>query len=355
MSEKIYALLLRLYPPAFRKRYEEETIQLLRDRLRDEPGYVHRLRLGFDLITDIIRSLPQAYSNSYADVRGTSPIAQQLPSVPMFQSLNNQPIRRGTFALAGALTLTLIIAFGYVMELPVPSPTYGSIGSKSPVESVLERLNRQAPLKSMGKVTTEVPHPQSAERGGTNRLMASARDSALPHDGSATSKTGGQILEPEKPIPNAMPIDPALSGFVSTPRSKMAAPQTIPQRQTGTTPGGVPTTVSSRPSVFIAPPAGISGRWIEYSVAGADSRFPGGLNLIQRDSVLGGFGGLDPNHQYPVIHGSVIGNSVKLELSDGRKSFLYNLRLEGEELRGTLVIRSGSETQRTTIRLRRVQ
>lgn len=146
MSEKVYAFLLRLYPPAFRRRYEQETIQLLRDRFRDEPGYFRRLRLGFDLIVDVVRSLPQAYGNSYAEVTAVHPVAYPLQGVPMFQSLRNEPIRRGTFVVAGTLTLTALIAFGYVMELPMPTRTDRSNGNKSPVESVLERLNRQAPL-----------------------------------------------------------------------------------------------------------------------------------------------------------------------------------------------------------------
>jgi hypothetical protein len=39
MSEKLYALLLRLYPSRFRRAYGDEAQQLVRDRLRDESGF----------------------------------------------------------------------------------------------------------------------------------------------------------------------------------------------------------------------------------------------------------------------------------------------------------------------------
>ena len=45
MSEKMYIRLIRLYPPSFRKEYEEEALQLVRDRLRDEAGFFKRVRL----------------------------------------------------------------------------------------------------------------------------------------------------------------------------------------------------------------------------------------------------------------------------------------------------------------------
>jgi len=50
MSEKIYACLLRLYPAKFRHAHGEEALQLFRDRLRDETGFIRRLRLWLDLL-----------------------------------------------------------------------------------------------------------------------------------------------------------------------------------------------------------------------------------------------------------------------------------------------------------------
>ena len=66
MSEKMYARLLRLYPSRFRKEYEEEALQLIRDRLCDETGLFKRARLWWDLVDGPLVGLPRAYQNSYA-------------------------------------------------------------------------------------------------------------------------------------------------------------------------------------------------------------------------------------------------------------------------------------------------
>ena len=49
MSEKIYTRLLRLYPSSFRRRYEGEALQLIRDRFRDETGFLKRARLWWEI------------------------------------------------------------------------------------------------------------------------------------------------------------------------------------------------------------------------------------------------------------------------------------------------------------------
>ena len=46
MSEKIYAWLLRLYPSHFRKDYGGEALQLLRDRARNEKGFLPTIWLA---------------------------------------------------------------------------------------------------------------------------------------------------------------------------------------------------------------------------------------------------------------------------------------------------------------------
>jgi uncharacterized protein (TIGR03435 family) len=61
MSEKLFRLLLRLYPPRFRDSYGDEALQLFRDRLRDESGPSAALRLWFDLVCDFIVTVPGQY------------------------------------------------------------------------------------------------------------------------------------------------------------------------------------------------------------------------------------------------------------------------------------------------------
>jgi hypothetical protein len=73
MFEKMYIRLLRLYPSRFRKEYGDEALQLIRDRLRDETGFLKRACLCWDLVADAFVSLPKEYRNSYA-LREAAPL-----------------------------------------------------------------------------------------------------------------------------------------------------------------------------------------------------------------------------------------------------------------------------------------
>src|ERR1700722_4152416 len=95
MSEKIYTRLLRLYPSRFRKEYEAEALQLIRDRLRDERGFFKRARLGWDLVTDVLAGLPSAYQNSYT-VTESVPFSFNAASIPSFKILDEEPLGRGS-------------------------------------------------------------------------------------------------------------------------------------------------------------------------------------------------------------------------------------------------------------------
>jgi len=54
MSERAYALLLRLYPRAFRDRYAQEMMRTFHDRLQHEPTF----RLWIDVLKDAVVSIP---------------------------------------------------------------------------------------------------------------------------------------------------------------------------------------------------------------------------------------------------------------------------------------------------------
>ena len=54
MSERVYVLLLRLYPRAFRERYAQEMMRTFRDRLHREPTF----RLWIDVMKDAVVSIP---------------------------------------------------------------------------------------------------------------------------------------------------------------------------------------------------------------------------------------------------------------------------------------------------------
>jgi hypothetical protein len=68
MSEKIYALLLKLYPARFRADYGASVMHLFRDRLREESGMLRRFRFWVDMITDLVISIPREHRRrNYAE------------------------------------------------------------------------------------------------------------------------------------------------------------------------------------------------------------------------------------------------------------------------------------------------
>lgn len=61
MSERMLAVVLALYPAAFRREFGEDCEQLLRDRLRDERGLAARVRLWLDLLRDCMLGVPRLH------------------------------------------------------------------------------------------------------------------------------------------------------------------------------------------------------------------------------------------------------------------------------------------------------
>jgi hypothetical protein len=115
MSERIFACLLRLYPAPFRLRYQAEALQLLRDRLRDERGFLRRLRLWIDLLADLVRGLPQAYRNTYATA-ATTPATQTATGFPAFRTLEEEPLRPGSVGIGGTFAVATLALFIFVMN-----------------------------------------------------------------------------------------------------------------------------------------------------------------------------------------------------------------------------------------------
>jgi uncharacterized protein (TIGR03435 family) len=114
MSERFYALLLRLYPSSFRQAYGEEALQLFRDRLRDERRLVSRLRLWIDLMIDLAVSVPRSYRAFPAVIASPALIATQ-PSrgAPIFLVLEDEPLSIGSVlcGMSAALVLYGVLLF----------------------------------------------------------------------------------------------------------------------------------------------------------------------------------------------------------------------------------------------------
>jgi len=157
MSEKIYPRLLRLYPSSFRKRYEDEALQLIRDRLRDETGVFKKVRLGWDLVRDAFAGLPRAYRNSYP-VTVEAAASANADGIPSFKVLNHERLGGGSILIGSTLSLATIVAFGFLLNRSIGFvPLPGSNGRMSPIESVVERLNRATPPDSVSRCRCSFP------------------------------------------------------------------------------------------------------------------------------------------------------------------------------------------------------
>jgi hypothetical protein len=349
MFEKIYACLLRLYPPAFRRRFGTEALQLVRDRLLDERGLFRRLRLSFDLLLDLIGALPQAYRNSYVEVRAIASATPHFDGIPSFQSLRNEPIRRETFVVAGVLTLTALLILGQVMELPSPFPVAHPNGRKSPIEMVLERLNKPTPSGFAEDASSQPPqsNPAAASRPEIPTNAAHFPATAIaPNPDVHALALGKQNRKPSTSVRGASSIAAASS----VPASGGGQPM---QNQTGAVQLGQRGAISD---VLAYIPASLSGKWTDSLRAdGAYADAPRLFTLDQNGSILTGTGGPNSSDQFPIIYGSAAGHFVRFELDHERQIYRYDLTVVGNELRGTLSIRRANETRRVTAWLKRSQ
>jgi hypothetical protein len=190
MSEKMYTRLFRLYPSRFRKEYEGEALQLIRDRLRDETGFFKRTRLLWDLSADILAGLPQAYRNSYAATEAAS-LSLDAEGIPSFKVLDEESIGPGSILLGGTLSLATIVAFGFLLSrsmahLPVP----GLNRRMSPIEAVVERLNQAT------TPDTPMSGPEEASRS-TSVGVSERQPQPGPAAVASTSKSHPPALLPK--------------------------------------------------------------------------------------------------------------------------------------------------------------
>jgi hypothetical protein len=189
MSEKIYTRLFRLYPSRFRKEYEDEALQLIRDRFRDETGFFKRFRLLCDLAVDLFVGLPLAHRNSYAATEAVS-LSLHAEGIPSFKILATEPIGRGSILLGSGLSLATIVAFGFLLSrsvahLPVPD----SNGRMSPIEAVVARLNRpESP-------DPPINGPEEAPGSASVRSEEQPRPPSVAHASSAKSAAPASLPE----------------------------------------------------------------------------------------------------------------------------------------------------------------
>jgi len=174
MSERVFALFVRLYPAAFRRKYQQEALQLYRDRLRDERGIARRVRLYRDLVLDVVRGAPQAWRNSYSE-KSAATVAGDLTGLPGFHLLDREPLGARSVVAGCLFSVSALVGFGLVMRLPAPVCAARASGTMSPIEAVVERLNR-----AVSAPKSDVP---SAERTAVDgeKTQAQAPANAADH------------------------------------------------------------------------------------------------------------------------------------------------------------------------------
>jgi hypothetical protein len=112
MHERVYRLLLRFYPAPFRRTHGDEALLLFRDRLRDEAGFLRRVRLWVDLLTDFgairlrgYRELPLAHA-----------VAVSGNGVPSFGSLEEGHLQARSLWWGGVLSVVLCGSVLFALE-----------------------------------------------------------------------------------------------------------------------------------------------------------------------------------------------------------------------------------------------
>ncbi len=188
MSETIYARLLRLYPSSFRKKYEGEALQLIRDRLRDETGFFERARLWWDLVVDVLTGLPSAYRNSYAITESAS-LSFNAGSIPSFKILDDEPLGRGSILAGGTIALIVLAAFAFLLSRPIAyRPLSGSNGRLSPIEAVMQRLSQPPAPDSAASSLPDAATPASAQMSGS-KAQPWTLGASTPNTSTSSSET----------------------------------------------------------------------------------------------------------------------------------------------------------------------
>jgi hypothetical protein len=175
MSEKLYALLLRLYPARFREAYGEEALQLFRDRARHERGFPLGLRLWLDLLRDWVVSIPRAYF--HAPLIPVSGLARA-DGVPSFTSLQGGELPRpGALAAGGVLTGVAVFIVAVLL---------GRGGSKGP----LAQEGGQAQSQQASSLNAGT----ASENGGTSSPGEAATGAASSEGAKGRERQGNAIV-----------------------------------------------------------------------------------------------------------------------------------------------------------------
>ncbi len=346
MSEKIYARLLRLYPSRFRKQYEAEALQLIRDRLRDERGFYNRARLWWDLATDVLASLPSAYQNSYAATE-SAPLSLNAGSIPSFKILDDEPLRRGSILVGGTLSLILLAAFALLLSQQIAfRPVSGSNGRLSPIEAVMQHLNQPPPVPASPTNPPDAVPPSSSQMIAS-QLQASAPRGSIPNAPASPSETAipngeqNQVLSPQMQKGDQQPVFAASGQHLATSlradvRKNIPGPQSITEReQLPISPGQQRPAAASRAMVSISPTQDIADTWQGTLHAGKDLRAVLKITKANSGGYKATFYSIDQGATpFPVTNIMLEGSTVAYNIKAFDLSYEGKLSADGKTIVG---------------------
>jgi hypothetical protein len=181
MSERLYVLLLRLFPARFRNAYKQEALQLFRDRARAEQGTVRHLRLWMDLLSDLAVSVPGVHLRERKHIE-----ARRLEGVPAFHMLEERPPHPAVVMIAALVSLAVV----WAAAVSVSHTAGAAATSASTKEAQYPRdTPTLKPVRGGVQAVSVGDSSASAARRSTRPAAAAGSSFAASTVGAATSTT----------------------------------------------------------------------------------------------------------------------------------------------------------------------
>ena len=346
MSERIYTRLLRLYPSRFRKEYEDEALQLIRDRLRDERGFFKRARLWWDLVTDVLAGLPSAYRNSYAVTEAAS-LSFNAAGVPSFKILDEEPLGRGSILVGGTISLILLGGFALLLSRQVAfRPISGSNGRLSPIEAVMQHLNQPPTPDSPASSPPDSAAPASSQMSA-QQPQSSAPGASIPNTPPSSSEiaipTGerNQVLTPQMQKSDKQTVFSANGQkFANALTAEVwkGSPNThsVAERGQAPIPVGQPRPgTASRAMISISQAQDIADTWQGTLHAGKDLRAVIKITKANSGGYKAAFYSIDQGGApFPVTNITLEGNTVKYSIKAFDLTYEGKLSADGKTIVG---------------------
>jgi hypothetical protein len=345
MSEKIYTRLLRLYPSRFRKEYQGEALQLIRDRLRDERGFFKRARLWWDLISDVFAGLPSAYRNSYAVTEAAS-LSFHAAGIPSFKTLDDEPLGRGSILAGGTISLIVLAAFALLLGRQIAfQPVSAPNGRRSPIEAVMQRLNQPPAPDSAASSLQDATPPASAPTAAAHSQPSAAGTStpSAPASSSATgipNGDGNQVVSTQMQTLHARPFvlrngPPALEAFApANVRNNVNDTRNLAQQ--GPAPPGQPHPGNvTRAMIPLLPRHDIADTWQGTLHEGKDLRTMIKITKANSGGYRAAFYSIDQGGTpFPVTTITLQGNTVKYSIKAFDLTYEGTLSEDGKTIVG---------------------